>query len=47
MHRECRDTVDEWKDGAGDGCIDYGAGYYCTVDGQEGMGWNTTWGALE
>ena len=47
VQRDCRDSVDEWMDEAGDSCSDYGAGYYCTVGGQAGMGWNTTWGVLE
>ena len=47
VNREGRDSLADWKDTGGDSCTEYTTGYYCTVNGMEGIGWNASWGTLE
>lgn len=48
---DCKDGLedvdgDEWQDSLGFTCEQYTAYHYCTVDGDEGNGWEEDWGGF-
>lgn len=45
--KTCADHPANWRSSEGDSCCAYPWNNYCTPDGKEGLGWDSSWGKIE